>query len=275
MVGTRVSHYRVVAPLGEGGMGVVYLAEDEQLERKVALKFIAPSISADPSARARLIREARTAGVLDHPNIATVYEAGEGNGQLFVAMAYYPGDTLKARIARGPLPVDEAACLSVQEEDLVARVDGVEDVADAARGHAPASAHDQAGRARASQREVPDDLVVVHVLEDPPERQLEPMDLGAPHDGAGGRDHTGLERRVDGVDEVVAGRTDLVLAIAEAEGGLGGNDQLIAIRAQVSGEDAPEILLGRARRRPIVVGQIEVRDAMVEGAEQHLARVLL
>jgi len=109
MVGTRVSHYRVVAPLGEEGMGGVYLAEDEQLGRRVGLKFIAPSMSADPLARARLIREARTAGVLDHPNIATVYEAGEWNGQLFVAMAYYPGDTLKARIARGRLPVDEAA----------------------------------------------------------------------------------------------------------------------------------------------------------------------
>jgi serine/threonine protein kinase len=102
MRGTVVSHYRILDGIGEGGMGVVYLAEAERLARKVALKFIAPSIAADTAARARLLREARTASALDHPNSATVYDVGEWNGQLFLALAYYPGETLKERIARGP-----------------------------------------------------------------------------------------------------------------------------------------------------------------------------
>jgi dienelactone hydrolase/tRNA A-37 threonylcarbamoyl transferase component Bud32 len=114
MRGTLVSHYRVIDKIGEGGMGVVYLAEDERLARKVALKFITPSIAADAAARARLLREARTASALDHPNIATVYEVGEWNGQLFLALAYYAGETLKDRIARGPLPIPEAASIAEQ-----------------------------------------------------------------------------------------------------------------------------------------------------------------
>jgi eukaryotic-like serine/threonine-protein kinase len=114
MLGTRVSHYRVLDCIGSGGMGVVYLAEDERLSRRVALKFIAPSVAADADARARLLREARTASSLDHPNIATVYEAGDWNDQLFLALAYYPGETLKDRIARGVLPLEEA--LSIGEQ---------------------------------------------------------------------------------------------------------------------------------------------------------------
>ena len=121
MLGTLISHYRVLSELGAGGMGVVYLAEDERLNRKVALKFIAPSVVEDSVARTRLLREAQAASTLDHPNIATVYEVGDFNGHLFIAMAYYPGETLRARIERGPLPVaDAAATLEQIAEGLAA-----------------------------------------------------------------------------------------------------------------------------------------------------------
>jgi len=105
MVGATVSHYRVLSTLGRGGMGVVYLAEDLKLHRKVALKFIEGS---DPGSEARLVREAQSACTLDHPNIATVYEIGEWNGHPFIAMAYYDGQTLKERIAAGPIPASDA-----------------------------------------------------------------------------------------------------------------------------------------------------------------------
>jgi len=105
MVGATVSHYRVLSTLGRGGMGVVYAAEDTRLHRKVALKFIEGS---DPASEARLVREAQSACTLDHPNIATVYEIGEWNGHPFIAMAYYDGQTLKDRVAAGPIPADDA-----------------------------------------------------------------------------------------------------------------------------------------------------------------------
>ena len=105
MVGATVSHYRVLSTLGRGGMGVVYAAEDTQLHRKVALKFIEGS---DPASEARLVREAQSACTLDHPNIATVYEIGEWSGHPFIAMAYYDGQTLQERIAAGPIPAADA-----------------------------------------------------------------------------------------------------------------------------------------------------------------------
>jgi formylglycine-generating enzyme required for sulfatase activity/dienelactone hydrolase/predicted Ser/Thr protein kinase len=108
MIGTTVSHYRVLELLGAGGMGVVYLAEDERLHRKVALKFVL-SAGVGASAQTRLLHEAQAASGLDHPNIATIYEIGEANGQSFIAMAYCPGETLKARIDRGRIPLDETA----------------------------------------------------------------------------------------------------------------------------------------------------------------------
>ena len=105
MIGTTVSHYRVLSQLGSGGMGVVYLAEDLRLKRKVALKFLRTSGSAHPEAR--LLREAQAASTLDHPNVATIYEIGDWNGQPFIAMAYVPGETLQARLRRGPMALRE------------------------------------------------------------------------------------------------------------------------------------------------------------------------
>jgi dienelactone hydrolase len=114
MIGTKVSHYRVAASLGAGGMGVVYLAEDERLNRKVALKFLPPAIAQDGEARLRLLREAQAASALDHPNVATVYDIDEWNGQLFIAMPYYEGETLRQRMDRGSLPIEEAAHIVAQ-----------------------------------------------------------------------------------------------------------------------------------------------------------------
>jgi serine/threonine protein kinase len=86
MIGTRVSHYRMVRSIGAVGMGLVYLAEDERLNRKVALKFLPPAVAQDREARARLLREAQAASALDHPNVAAVYDIEEWNGQLFIAI---------------------------------------------------------------------------------------------------------------------------------------------------------------------------------------------
>jgi predicted esterase len=108
-IGETVSHYRVIELLGAGGMGVVYKAEDTRLKRPVALKFLAFGLVQDREAKERLVHEAQAASALDHPNICTIHEIDEtSDGQLFLAMAYYEGETLKERIARGPLTVDEA-----------------------------------------------------------------------------------------------------------------------------------------------------------------------
>jgi hypothetical protein len=106
--GDIVSHYRVDGRLGEGGMGVVYRATDVNLRRPVALKFLPPARAADARARARFVREARAASALDHPNIGVVYEIGDDGDLPFIAMALYEGETLAQRLARGPLPVEEA-----------------------------------------------------------------------------------------------------------------------------------------------------------------------
>lgn len=114
MIGTSVSHYRILEVIGAGGMGVVYLAEDERLHRRVALKFLPPTTAQDAHARARLLREAQAASALDHPNVATVHDIGESNGQLFIAMPFYDGETLRKCIARGPLTVNETARIAGQ-----------------------------------------------------------------------------------------------------------------------------------------------------------------
>jgi hypothetical protein len=112
VIGSTISHYRIVGQAGVGGMGVVYLAEDTRLNRKVALKFLPPAAALDPHTRARFLREAQAASALDHPNLATVYEVGEWNGQLFIAMPYYEGETLKQRIERAALSIAEAAAIA-------------------------------------------------------------------------------------------------------------------------------------------------------------------
>ncbi|MEM7350251.1 MAG: protein kinase [Acidobacteriota bacterium] len=107
-IGTIVSHYRIVEQLGAGGMGVVFRAVDTSLDRQVALKFLPPEISHLREAKTRFIQEAKAASALDHPNICTIYEIGAtDDGQLFIAMACYEGESLKQRIARGPLLVAE------------------------------------------------------------------------------------------------------------------------------------------------------------------------
>src|SRR5688572_9502293 len=109
MIGTQVGHYVIRELLGGGGMGVVYKAEDARLERTVALKFLPPELTRDPSAKARFLQEARAASGLEHPNICTIHEVNETeDGQLYLAMPAYDGETLKRKVERGPLPLDEA-----------------------------------------------------------------------------------------------------------------------------------------------------------------------
>ncbi|MEK6325095.1 MAG: protein kinase [Acidobacteriota bacterium] len=106
--------------LGAGGMGEVYLAEDTQLDRKVAIKFLQPESIADEHAKKRLVREAKAAAKLDHPNICAIHEVGEEDGRSFIAMQYVEGETLASRIRRQPMSVQEALDLSVQVADAMA-----------------------------------------------------------------------------------------------------------------------------------------------------------
>jgi serine/threonine-protein kinase len=120
--GALVSHYRVERELGVGGMGVVYAARDVKLERPVALKFLPQRLVRDPTARRRFMVEARTASGLDHPNVCTIYEIDETpDGQLFIAMALYRGETLHARLIRGALPPDQAIDIARQVAAGLAR----------------------------------------------------------------------------------------------------------------------------------------------------------
>lgn len=115
LLGSMISDYRILAPLGSGGMGVVYQAEDLKLGRKVALKFLPPGLGDNPEAKSRFHQEARSAATLDHPNICTIYGFGETEaGQLYLTMAFYDGETLKKRIARGPLSLKKAVDVTRQ-----------------------------------------------------------------------------------------------------------------------------------------------------------------
>ncbi len=122
MIGQTVSHYRILEKLGGGGMGVVYRAEDMRLKRTVALKFLPPALTSDPEARERFINEAQAASALDHPNICTVHDVGDaGDGQTFIVMACYEGDTLKKKIEQGPLDVDLALDIAIAAAEGLAR----------------------------------------------------------------------------------------------------------------------------------------------------------
>src|SRR5215472_15787535 len=103
-----LSHYRLEERLGAGGMGMLYRATDLKLGRAVAIKLLARHLVSDETAKARFVREARAASALDHPNIGTLYEIDEADGELFIAMALYEGETLKQRLERRRLSLKEA-----------------------------------------------------------------------------------------------------------------------------------------------------------------------
>jgi tetratricopeptide (TPR) repeat protein/class 3 adenylate cyclase len=120
--GSRVGQYVVRSLLGAGGMGLVYRARDERLGRDVALKFLPPHLSTEPAAKQRFLVEARAAAALDHPNVCTIHEIGEtGDGQLFIAMPLYDGETLQSRLNRGRLAFDEAVPIALQVARGLAR----------------------------------------------------------------------------------------------------------------------------------------------------------
>ena len=115
MIGKTIAHYKIIDKLGEGGMGVVYKAEDLKLNRTVALKFLSLGMNRDTDSKKRFIQEARSASALDHENICTIYEVNETEDeQTFIVMAYYNGETLKEKISSGPLRIDEALTIAVK-----------------------------------------------------------------------------------------------------------------------------------------------------------------
>src|SRR6185436_12729505 len=121
-VGRTIAQYEILARVGGGAMGVVYQARDTKLGRLVALKFLPQQWSHDESAKQRFVREAQAASATDHPNICTIHDIETAaDGQLFIVMAHYDGETLKTRLERGRLPVDEAVEIAAQVAEGLAK----------------------------------------------------------------------------------------------------------------------------------------------------------
>ena len=113
--GSKLGPYEIVSQLGQGGMGVVYQAQDPRLDRSVAIKLLPPDLTRDETAKQRFLQEAKAASALDHPNICTIYEINEtDDGQLYLVMAHYEGQTLKERIATGALELNDAIDIATQ-----------------------------------------------------------------------------------------------------------------------------------------------------------------
>ena len=159
MIGRTFSHYRILAPIGKGGMGVVYKAEDTKLKRIVALKFLPLEAVGEGENRARFEREAQAAAALNHPNVCTIYEVDEADGQPFIAMEFVEGETLAAKIESGPLKIDDALDIAIQ----------------AARGLAAAHEHDIV------HRDVKSANIMVVPEKTGHERQVKLMDFGLAH----------------------------------------------------------------------------------------------